>query len=278
MLFTPEISKKEFDKFRALIYDSCRIKLDDKKVHLVKARLGKRIRKLSLNSFSEYYDYVQDPAHEDEFVELLDAISTNTTHFFREEQHFNFLRSSILPEIVKKREQSHTKKLRIWCAASSSGEEPYTIAISVLEELQNVSNWDFKMLATDISTKVLKIALRGVYEQEKVEKMPKNIVHKYFSSFKEGGNKYYEAGKALKDIISYRRLNLISDTYPFNGPFDVIFCRNVMIYFDAKTREKLINHFYNYLVQGGYLIIGTSESFLSLNHRYSYVKPSIYRK
>jgi chemotaxis protein methyltransferase CheR len=278
MLETPELKESEFNKFRKLIYESCGINLNDNKVHLVKARLGKRIRKLQFDSFSEYYKYVLKPENSDEFVQVLDAISTNTTFFFREGHHFDFLNRTSLPELIQKKKKDKSKKIRVWSAGCSTGEEPYSLALTLLEMLGNEQGWDVKVLATDISTKVLKLAHNGVYDKNKLQGIPNHLLPKYFNGFEEDGTKKYQVKDNIHRLITFRRLNLMNDSFPFKGQFDFIFCRNVMIYFDKPTRERLINRIYNYLETGGYFFIGSSESFSGLNHKYTYVKPSIFRK
>jgi len=273
-----EITQKEFVKFKDLIYQSCGISLDERKVPLVQARLGKRIRNLKLTSFNDYYKYICEDIYGDEMVQLLDAISTNTTHFFREENHFTFLKQIVLPEFIEYKKKSKDRKLRVWSAACSSGEEPYSIAMTVVEKIADNSSWDFKILATDISTKVLKMAFQGIYEEEKLKKISRYLIDKYFYPYNNSGEKLYKISEKLQKAITFRRLNLISDSFPFKGPFDFIFCRNVMIYFDKETRETLMNKIYKYLAEGGYLFIGASESLSGIQHNFKYVCPAIYKK
>src|SRR3989339_581335 len=215
------LDHQTFVKFCDLIYDMAGIKLGPQKEALVSARISKRMRSLQMSDFKAYYDYVRDDKTGAELVELLNAISTNVTHFFREHRHFE-----ILNQILKKWEKEGQSRYRVWCAAASTGEEPYTIAMTFMESLMDVS--DVKILATDISTKVLATAKAGVYREKHIEKISHNLVTKYFrkEKTKEGENVFHVVDE-LKNMITYGRLNLAKPPFPMNGPFDIIFCRNV---------------------------------------------------
>ncbi|SMC19451.1 chemotaxis protein methyltransferase CheR [Desulfacinum hydrothermale DSM 13146] len=272
------LSPRLFQQFSALVYEECGINLHDGKKSLLEARLAKRLRATGLPSPKAYYDYILSEEGRDEYIRFFDAVSTNLTYFFREPKHFEFLVGKALPEMVQRNEQRGTSRIRIWSAGCSTGEEPYTIAMSVLENLDHPNRWDFRILATDISTRVLQTAQRGVYDKSKLQNVPTALRQRYFTVRKENsGEKTYEVSPALKRVIAFRRLNL-KDPYPFQGPFDVIFCRNVMIYFDKKTQEMLINKMCQYLVPGGYFFVGHSESLTGLDHPMRYIQPAVYQK
>ncbi len=273
------ISNNEFELFRSLIYDTCGINLQLSKKELVKARLSKRLSKVGINSFNDYYKYVtKTDKTGKELIHLIDSISTNKTDFFRENKHFDFLNTTLLPELVAKKEKNNDKKLRIWCAASSSGEEPYTLAITVLNHIKPSNGWDIKILATDISTQILGKAVAGIYKMELLKDIPPGTVSAHFSKVIVDNVHCYEAKKHLKDLITYRRFNLMTEKFPFKNPFDFIFCRNVMIYFDPETQQRLVSKFYDCLPKNGYLFIGHSETLSKSNTRFKYTQPAVYQK
>ncbi len=273
----PELKDSEYRLFTDLIYKKSGIFLGDNKHELVRTRLQKRIRELGLKSFKEYYDYVIDDKTGKELVHLLDAISTNHTFFFREKDHFDFF-SSKLPEIAQKKAAVGNKKIRIWCAAASSGEEPYTIVICILESM-NVSGWDIKMLATDISTKALAKAVEGRYRANQFKGVSPLIISKYFDREDVAGEKFYKVKPELKSFIMFRRFNLMQPQFPFKGRFDFIFCRNVMIYFDQATQQALVHKLLNFLEMGGYLFIGHSETLVgSVKNRVRVVGSAVFQR
>ena len=273
---SPEFTDADFIKFSRLVYDQSGISLSESKKELVKARLGKRIRKGKFQSFRAYYNHVINDQSGEEMILLLDSISTNFTHFFRENHHFEYLKNQLLPQI-KNRTGRNPKNIRIWSAGCSSGEEPYSIAITLLESLAPVSDWNLKILATDISTKVLTNAQSGIYLKEKIEALPPDLIKKYFLQGENQWQNYVKVKSRLKSVVQFQRLNLM-DSFSFNDPFDCIFCRNVMIYFDKKTRENLVNRLYEHLGKEGVLFIGHSESLTGIEHPFLYVKSAIYKK
>jgi chemotaxis protein methyltransferase CheR len=266
------ISTDEFERFRKLIYDESGITLSDQKRTLLVSRLSKRLRDLGLSTFSEYYDRVMEDATRDEFTRMLDLISTNKTDFFRESNHFDFLRDRILPEL------EDVKRIRIWSSACSTGEEPYTIAITLYEGVQDPAQWEFKILASDLSTRVLAKAATGIYETDRVKNIPEDVVRRHFLRGRGDRAGFVKVKPHLAAIIRFRRLNLMDDHYPIKNPLDLIFCRNVMIYFDRPTQEQLVNKFHRYLKPGGYLFIGHSESLHWIRHPFRSLAPTIYRK
>jgi chemotaxis protein methyltransferase CheR len=258
-------------KFSEIVYNKAGIVLGEKKEALMQARIGKRMRKLGLTDFRQYLKMIEEDEDGDEIVQLLDVISTNVTNFFRENRHFELLKI-----ILQRWVEQGLDKLRIWCAASSSGEEPYSIAITVKETLPYFK--DVKILATDISTKVLAKAKTGRYEERNMENVSKKILNNYFVREKIGNEIFYVAENELKRMITFARLNLIELPFPMKGPFDVIFCRNVMIYFDNPTRTKLLSECERLLKNGGYLMVGHAESLSGLLSNLKPVEPSVYIK
>ncbi len=275
----PTLSNKEFELFRDLIYKTSGINLAQSKKELVKSRLSKRLAAKSIDTFEEYYRFVTRTDNSgEELVHLLDNISTNKTDFFREKKHFEFLNSKLLPDLIEKKEKMRDKKLRVWCAASSSGEEPYTLAMTVLDHITPKNGWDIKILATDISTKILQKAIRGVYMQETVNDIPQGLLAAHFSRTLINNTVFYKVKDHLKALISYRRFNLMTPKFPFKNPFDFIFCRNVMIYFDPETQQRLVSKFYDCLPKEGYLFIGHSETLAKRVSGFKYIQPALYQK
>ena len=269
---TATLTDKEFEQFQSLIYQQVGIKLDTQKKTMLVSRLGKRLRHLKLVSFQAYFDCVNGKEGEEELTQLLDLVSTNKTDFFREPVHFDFLREQVIPKVEA------TRTLRIWSSASSSGEEAYTIAMTLCDAIPGRSGWNIKILASDISTRVLAKAASGIYEEERVATVPKDFVRRYFLRGKgEQANKV-KVRPYLREMVTFRRINLMDPTFPIKKSLDVIFCRNVMIYFDRETQASLIGKFYRYLSPGGYLFIGHSESLQWIEHQFTYVKPTIYQK
>ncbi len=266
------ISKKEYDQIRTLLYDECGISLGESKQSLVVSRLTKRLRDLQLDDFSSYYEYVTQDDSSEEFTRMLDLLSTNKTDFFREPKHFDFLRERILPTLEKE------KRIRIWSSACSTGEEPYTIAMTLYESVQQPTQWNFQILASDISTRVLAHAAKGLYAEERVREVPSGIVKHHFLQGRGDSAGLVKVKPHLSAMIKFRRLNLMDDHFPIKAPLDLIFCRNVMIYFDRPTQERLVNKFYHHLKPGGHLFIGHSESLQWVSHPFKTIAPTIYWK
>ncbi|NLW84252.1 MAG: protein-glutamate O-methyltransferase [Phycisphaerae bacterium] len=271
------LTDAEFEQISDRVYDHCGINLHDGKKELVRARLAKIIRQGRFDSFSQYMEHVAADASGQAFSDLIDSLSTNLTSFFRESIHFDYLARSYLPELVAHKQRSGQLRLRAWSAGCSSGEEPYTIAITLLESLPDRARWDIKLLATDISTRILKRAREGIYERERIEPVPPALKNRYLTMRTQNGQKQFEVASTLRNIITFKYLNLMQE-WPFRGPFDFIFCRNVMIYFDKPTQQRLIDRFWKVLAPGGVLFTGHSESLTGIRHQFQYVQPTIYRK
>jgi len=250
-----KITAKQFNTFRDLVYYECGINLHDGKQQLLQARLAKRLRSTGIDSVSEYLKILKNDSQE--LINFLDAISTNHTYFFRESHHFECL---------------HEEHMRIWCAACSSGEEPYSVAIDCLEK-----GFGPAILATDISTNVLQIGQGGVYPVERARSVTPHLLRKYFQRGHGKWDGYVRVKDEIKRMVSFKRFNLLTDTLP-TREYDVIFCRNVLIYFDNIVKTKVINNLHSALKSNGYFIIGGAESLNNIEHRYQYIRPSIYRK
>lgn len=266
-LMSVELTEKQFRKVSRLVYRLCGINLKDGKQALVRARLMKRLRALQLPSFDAYLKYVEGDSGPQELSFLIDVITTNKTSFFREPEHFNYLRDKILLRLKSRRQ-------RFWTAACSSGEEPFSLGILLREHTPDIDLKDVKILATDISTRMLEKARTAIYREEELRDIPPTLLQKYF--IKVHGPAY-QVKDNLRAMVRLARLNLM-DPWPMKGPFDVIFCRNVMIYFDKPTQETLINRFWDFLEPGGYLFVGHSEGLSAISHKFRYVRPAVYRK
>ncbi len=263
-----------FKKVQKLIYDEVGINLTESKKALVSSRLRKRMRVLGIDQYRDYFRYVENDDSGKEIVQLFNAIATNVTHFFREKDHFKQLSEVFVNTVKEKRD-----RFRVWSAACSSGEEPYSIAMT-LDKILKGKYFDVKILATDISTKVLNMSLAGIYREKQLKTMNNSMRLKYFTKHNDNSNEYkYKIDDSLKKMVLFKRLNLSKPPFPLKGNLDVIFCRNVMIYFDDIVRERLVKEFYRLLRPGGYLFIGHSESLAGLTgHNFSSLKAAVYRK
>lgn len=276
MIIGKQLSDAEFKKFSDLIYQQVGIFMKLEKKELLNARLGKRLRACQLDSFQEYFEFISRPDQQhQEFVKFLDSVSTNFTSFFREVSHFEYLRDNVLPELMANK--GGNREFVFWSSASSSGEEPYTLAMFLNEFSSHSAGFRYRIMATDISTRVLEMAARGVYPVEQTTKVPHDILKKYFQKGLGGSAGKVKVKDDLRRQVTFQRFNLM-DEFPWSGEMDVIFCRNVMIYFDRQTQEKLIGKFYNCLNKGGYLFIGHSESIASLKHNFVQVEATTYKK
>jgi chemotaxis protein methyltransferase CheR len=269
-----ELGEKDFSFIRKRVYEECGINLHEGKKELVRSRLSKRLRELNLRSFSEYKKFLED--NHEESVKLLNAISTNLTSFFREKKHFDFLTEKGLPGLLASKPRDK-RILRCWSAGCSTGEEPYSLACALESRCSDYGGFDFRITATDISTDVLQKAQAGIYEISRVAGVDISILKQYFQRGTGPKKGFVRVSKRLRSKIDFLRFNLM-DPYRFNYEYDVIFCRNVMIYFEKKIQSAVINKFYNALNPGGYLFVGHSESLMNIEHRFKYVEPTIYQK
>ncbi len=256
------LSDAEFAGIRNLVFENTGISLADSKQELVKRRFTPRIKELGLSSFASYINYVENNL-EKEISNFCNAITTNLTSFFRENHHYEFLQNEALPAL-ERRNSAGGRKLRVWSAGCSTGQEAYCLASILRSSIKGFERWDAKILATDLDEKCLAVAKQGVYAPEGLDKMPADFISKYFEeeSQSNGGARKpkVRASASLKQIISFNKLNLIDPKWPMKGKFDVIFCRNVFIYFDKDTQAELLERFAKYQVRGSYLCLGHSES------------------
>jgi chemotaxis protein methyltransferase CheR len=275
LLETAELTASQFSAISETVKGLCGIHLHEGKMALVKARLNKRLRALGLTSYGQYVERIRQDAGGTEVATMLDALSTNHTYFFREPQHFEVLRRSVIPDLLDRRRRD--RRLRIWSAGCSSGEEPYSIAMTLKEAVGDLGAWDVGILATDLSRRMLRMAQEGIYPEERLRETPSPRVVEHFSCLRGGSRRLYRVSDALRRMVHFAWLNLV-DPWPMKGEFDVIFCRNVMIYFDKPTQARLIERFWNQMARGGTLFVGHSESLAGVRHRFRYVRPTVYEK
>lgn len=267
-----EFSSSDFERVRRLVYQEIGISLVESKRELVYGRLARRLRALSLTNFDSYLKIVEggDSA---EMQHFCNAITTNLTSFFRENHHFTFLANELLPALEAKNRD--TRRIRIWSAGCSTGEEPYSIAMVVLETLSHLRGWDIRILATDIDSNVLNHARRGLYVGERLEKMESDRILRWFERAPDGNQ--FMVCDEVKRLITFNSLNLIGD-WPMKGPFDLIVCRNVVIYFDRETQRQVIGRMATLQRPDDHLILGHSESLLSVSTQYQLVGNTIHRR
>ena len=261
------LKARHFEQVKKLLYEISGIDLKKGKEALVKARLDKRLRALGMDDYDTYLKYVEQDQSGSEIIQLVDALTTNKTSFFREIQHFDFLQRELLP-------RWRGRPLRFWSAACSSGEEPYSLALLLCQEIPDIGEQDVRILATDISDTALEKARQARYPEEGLKEVPPALRRQYFVQVQPG---IYQLDDSVRRLVRFARLNLMG-RWPMRGPFDVIFCRNVMIYFNRETRRRLVHRFYRMIRPGGYLFIGHSESLTGFSHPYRYVQPAIYQR
>jgi len=271
-----QLSIQQFRHLTALIKRNFGIHLPEEKRIMLSMRMQKMMRVARYDDFDGYFrDYLAQPSQET-LIDLVDHVSTNHTHFWREPEHFVYYRDQILPQIIEQRRRKRKPDLRVWCAAASTGEEPYTIAMLQREVLGHlVAQWRAGLLATDISKSALVRARRGRYAADNASRLPQGLLRRYLQATSDGR---YDIIESLKADVMYRPLNLIQASLPLRGNFDVIFCRNVMIYFEESTKRTLVEQMYQQLQPGGHLFIGHAETLNNLGSRFTFIKPGLYRK
>lgn len=250
------LTRRDLSEIAAMIYADAGIFLNDTKASLVYSRLSKHIRNLGLGGFREYCALVASPEGAPVRREMLSHLTTNFTRFFRENHHFEHLRDEVLPGLIARAKSGG--RVRIWSAASSDGQEPYSIALTVMSLLPNAVDYDFRILATDIDPKILALARAGAYDENALETVTPAMRKQYFREVLIDGRRKFQIDDKVKKLITYNELNLMAQ-WPFKGQFDVIFCRNVVIYFDEPTQTKIWSRFASLLPEGGHLYIGHSE-------------------
>jgi chemotaxis protein methyltransferase CheR len=270
------LTDKDYLFVSSLLYDRFGIQLGTHKRVLVAGRLAKRVRQLGLKSFPEYFDYLRADASGNELSEFINRLTTNHSFFYREKDHFEFLRSKVFPGMKREIEADPRRQIRLWSAGCAAGEEVYTIALVLRDFFGHAADTaDFGLLATDISLAALKTAQAGRYAAQKLAELPLSLRS---ANFRPVGGDLYEVAPEIRNMVLFKRLNLKADHYPLKGGFDVVFCRNVMIYFDQASRASLVRNFYRYVKPGGYFFIGHSETIPRSDCPFEYVSPAIYRK
>ena len=273
------MSDRDFSRLGEFIHDSCGIKITPAKKVMLESRLSKRLKNLGIHAFRDYCEYLFSPKGlENELVHMIDMVTTNKTDFFREPAHFDYLADKAVPELISLHGAGTRRMLNVWSAGCSTGEEPYTLAM-VLNELDDkYPGFRYQILATDISTKVLDIAKLGVYSEDKVEPVPELLKRKYVLKGKNSHEGMVRIVPELRTMVKWRRLNFMEGDFGMREPMDIIFCRNVIIYFDKPTQETLLRRFCSHLIPGGYVFMGHSETLQGMNLPLVPVAPTVYRK
>jgi len=269
-----EFTDTDFQSVRDLVSKNTGISLSEAKRDMVYSRLTRRLRELNLQRFSDYLAFICGDGGDDELIQFTNAITTNLTSFFREKHHFEYLAETLLPELMKR--NADQRKIRIWCCAASTGEEPYSIAMVVKETIPKHSDWDVKILATDLDTNVLATAKEGVYPIDRIKDISAHRQRRFFlkGSGKQQG--HVRVGSELRQLITYKKLNLM-DQWPLRGPIDIIFCRNVVIYFTKDTQEILLERFSKLVAPQAHLFMGHSESLNNVTDQFELLGKTIYR-
>jgi chemotaxis protein methyltransferase CheR len=275
-MYIKELSDTDFNKLSGFIYSNYGIKMPYAKKSMLQARLQNRLRETNLDNFKEYCDLLfSGKNNEAEIVHMIDVVSTNKTDFFRESMHFDFMNTVALPELYEK---NMSDKINIWSSACSSGEEVYTIAITMEEFLSDKRGCDYSILGTDISSRILQKAHEGIYHEDRIANISMDLKRKYFLRSKVRENPSVKVMKELRQKANYQRLNLMDDSYSVRKEFDIIFCRNVLIYFDRKTQESVINKLCTHLKPNGFFFLGHSESVTGIDVPLKQIRPTIFRK
>jgi chemotaxis protein methyltransferase CheR len=266
-----------FEKLSAFIYKQYGIKMPPVKKVMLQSRLQRRLREMNMNSYEQYCDFLFSKEGEAlELVHMIDVVTTNKTDFFREPAHFDFMQQVVLPDFVARNKQKTTMKL--WSAGCSSGEEVYTLAIILSDFMENHKNFDFSILGTDISTRILQKAVDAIYTEERAANIPLEIKKKYFLKSKDRDRPTVRLIPQIRKKASYQRLNFMDDSYNVHETFDVVFCRNVLIYFDREAQTNVINRLCNHLKPGGYFFLGHSESITGMKVPLMQLKPTVFMK
>ncbi len=265
---------QQFDNIRKMVSEHTGISLSDAKKELVYGRIARRLRKLKLDSFNEYIDCIHEDT-DNELGNFINAITTNLTSFFRENHHFEYLANTLIPELVRKKQSS--RRIRIWSAGCSTGEEAYSISIVLRESIADIDNWDIRILATDINTDVLDKGKSGIYVEKGITGLSSERISRWFYKGRNGQAGKVRVKPELQALITFKQLNLM-DEWPMNGVFDILFCRNVIIYFDKATQRVLFEKFARYLTADAHIIIGHSETLHSVSERFQLTGQTVYRR
>jgi chemotaxis protein methyltransferase CheR len=278
--FAKPMTQAEFGRFSEFIGAQCGIKMPPSKKIMLEARLQKRLRVLGIPTFGDYFTYIHGEGGGEELVHMLDAVTTNKTDFFREPAHFDILAQTILPEFLQEQEQeaSRDRPFCVWSAGCSTGEEPYTLAMVLTDFAEQHPAFRFSILATDISTRVLDRAREAIYDGERVATVSPSMKQKYLLRSRDRSKNVVRMTPAVRAAVQFRRLNLMEESFSFTDPLDAIFCRNVIIYFDRPTQERLIDRYCRVLRPNGYLFLGHSESIHGFSLPLRRVVSTVYRK
>ena len=273
------LSEAEFKKIAAYIEKNVGIKMPPEKRLMMQSRLSSRLKALHLDSYKQYIDYVFSGKDKDnhEIIMMIDAMTTNLTEFFREPQHFDFMKGTVLPQYAAQ----GRNQIKIWSAGCSTGQEPYTLSMVMASYIKNKplsSIRDYSVLATDISTKVLDKAASAIYPMDAVKGIPKEIMHQYFLKGKDPANPAVRLKQDIRSHVNFMRLNFMDEDYGFRDTLQIIFCRNVLIYFDKQNQEKVIRQFLRYLEPGGYLFLGHSETIFGMTLPFKTVAPTVFQR
>jgi chemotaxis protein methyltransferase CheR len=275
------LSDSEFEFLKDLVYKRVGIFLAPHKKILVQSRLSLRLRQNGLSTFDEYVQKlkVDFKFAKDEVPEIINRITTNKTDFFRENHHFEFIKNKLLPELEEKYKGQFNKTLRVWSSACSTGEEPYSIAITLLEYMETKPGWNMKIIASDVDTNVLQTAREGIYRSDRLDTVPEFLKQKYFERIDQEKNIIsYKAKPILKGMIDFRQINLLNTPYPISESIDILFCRNVIIYFDKPTQKKIFAGFVEKLKDHSYMMIGHSETLFGISDDFKFLGHTIYKK
>ncbi len=267
-----EFTSADFEAVRQTLYEHAGISLNDGKSDLVYGRLARRLRALRMRSFAGYLGYINSASGEGEMVHFINALTTNLTAFFREPHHFEFLSEKALPEAMER--HMNDRRVRLWSAGCSTGEEPFSIAMTLFDSPLCRESWDTKLLATDLDSNVVETARQGTYAAQRIAGISRQRAGRWFRQLPAGD---VQVDSTLQSVITFKQLNLMNE-WPMRGPFDIIFCRNVVIYFDKSTQKRLFDRYADILVDGGYLFLGHSETMHNLSDRFELVGNTIYRK
>ncbi|OPY12177.1 MAG: Chemotaxis protein methyltransferase [Syntrophus sp. PtaB.Bin001] len=278
-VYSKNLSDKDFTRLSQFIQKNYGIKLPPAKKTMLEERLRKRLKYLNQSSFKAYCDYVFSPeGKKEELPFMIDAVTTHKTDFFREPSQFLFLTNTAIPELIKLQKDCIRKKILAWSAACSTGEEPYTMAMVLSEASDRIAGFDFNIIATDISTEVIDRAEPAIYDVEKIDPIPMDLRKKYLLKSRDPSQRIVRIVPELRQKVTFLKMNLMDRSYAVPEGIHIIFCRNVLIYFDTATQDKIVRQFYQLLAPGGYLFMGHAETLNNLDLPLQYVAPTIYRK
>ena len=276
----PGMEEPEFHYLKTVIYEKTGISLAPHKKIMLQSRLNTRLRQNQIINFQDYVGKLKSDGNffKTEILEIINRVTTNKTDFFRENHHFEYLKSTAFPAIEQKNKNSSRKTLRIWSSASSTGEEPYSLAITVHDYFLGKPGWDIKIYASDIDTNVLSHADKGIYKEDRFTTVNKDIVNKHFTFTNTPDGKEYKIKPNIRELLHFRKINLLESPYPFSEKMDIVFCRNVIIYFDKPTQTKIFQNLEEVMIDDGLLIIGHSETLFGISENFKFLGHTIYQR